>query len=431
MNWLTRMLGMSEGRGETDDFWYQPIGAANTRVTHATALQASVVYACVKVLAESESSLPLSMFERVTANNLRPGEAVGDKRKADQHPLNELLHDQPNDEQSAMEFREMMQAWAALRGTATAYIQPGARGPVDQLIPLHPDYSRWVEVQDGQGRSQWVMEYRERGAPMRRYLRSELFVLRAMMVEPGAPIGLDPISVEAASVGATLAATNYAKRFFDNDSRPSIWVEFPGTFKDKESRRNWIEAFRQAFRGNNAHKAAVMESGAKIHQLSITPEQAQFLETRKYHDVDIARIFRVPPHMVGILDRATFSNIEQQAIDFVVHSLRPWLVRWEQAIRRDLIINRERFFAEHNVAGLLRGDIESRYRAYAIGRNWGWLSANDIRRSENMNGIGEDGDVYLQPTNMAPAGAAESTAGNGERPINGTPRGENIWTPTH
>lgn len=425
MSWLTRVLGMgNNGRDPGDDFWYKPIGhAGGTRVTHTTAMQASVVFACVKVLSESESSLPLSMFERL---------ANGEKRRLEQHPLHEILHDQANDEQTSMEFRETMQAWVTLRGTAVAEIVPGRRGPVDQLIPLHPDWSRWVEVRDGQSRKQWQLEYREPGLPVRRLLRSELFVLRAMMTEPGAPAGIDPISAEAVSIGATIAANDYARRFFENDARPSLWVEHPGTFKDNESRKNWIEAFRRAFTGAGRHRAAVLEQGAKLHQLSISPEQAQFLETRKYHDTDIARIFRVPPHMVGILDRATFSNIEQQAIDFVVHSLRPWLVRWEQAIRRDLILAPGRFFAEHNVAGLLRGDIESRYRAYAVGRSWGWLSANEVRKMENLNGIGEDGDIYLQPQNMAPAGAQD--AGNGQadpRPVNGTRREGTLWTPTH
>lgn len=426
MSFWGRLLGASSGRDPTDDFWYQRVGQPGTAgqsVTHATAMQASVVFACIRCIAEAVSSLPLVMYERT-------GE---DKRRAVQHPLFDLLHDTPNEEQTAIEFREQMQAWCSLRGTAVAEILPGSRGPVSQLIPLHPDWLRPVEVADGQGRKQWQFEYREPGAPARRLLRSEVFLLRALMTEPGSPLGLDPISVEATSIGATLAATDYAARFFQNDARPAGIIKHPATFKDDESRSNFVKAWQRAFGGANRHRTAVLEHGMEYQQLGLTQEQAQFLETRKYHDVDIARIFRVPPHKVGILDRATFSNIEQQAIEFVTDTLRPWLVRWEQAIARDLILNRARFFAEHNVNGLLRGDTVARFQAYAIGRNWGWLSANDVRRLENMNSIGEEGDVYLQPQNMAPAGdVTNPMPSNGQNGTAMTDKMERtVWTPKH
>ena len=428
MSLWSRIFGAGGGgRDPGDDFWYQPLSrsTAGQMVTHDSALRASVVFACVRCIAEAVSSLPLVMYERTG----------DDKQRAQRHPLFELLHDAPNEEQTAIEWREQMQAWCSLRGTAVSEIVPGARGPVSQLVPLHPDHIKWVRATDSRGRSQWQVVLSEPGTPTRRLLRSEVFVLRALMVDAGAPVGLDPICVEANAIGATLAATDYASRFFENDARPAGIIEHPGHFKDEESRGNFVKAWQRAFGGANRHRTGVLEHGMKYQQLGLTNEQAQFLETRKYQDVDIARIFRVPPHKVGILDRATFSNIEQQAIEFVTDTLRPWLVRWEQAISRDLILNRGRFFAEHNVNGLLRGDTEARFRAYAIGRNWGWLSANDVRRLENLNAI-DEGDIYLQPQNMAAAGQMETDVGNGAQP---GPNGQELnrmmesklWTPQH
>ncbi len=415
MSIWTRLFGAAE---PTSDFWFEPVGkqVGGQRVTHESAIRSSVVFACVRCISEAVSSLPLVMYERVGEN----------KRRAVDHPLFDLLHDAPNSEQTAMEFREQMQAWASLRGTAVAEIVPGARGPVSELLPIHPDSMRWLRVRDGSGREQWQVEITETDAPPRRLLRSEVFVLRAMMTSRNSPEGIDPIAAEALSIGAALAATDYAARFFENDARPAGVLKHPGTFKDAESRNNFVAAWRRAFGGSGRHGTAVLEQGMEYQQLGLTQEQAQFLETRKYHDVDIARIFRVPPHKVGILDRATFSNIEQQSIEFVVDTLRPWLVRWEQAIARDLVLNNRRFFAEHNVAGLLRGDMQARFQAYAIARNWGWLSANDIRRLENQNTIGPDGDIYLQPTNMAPA-SDKPTGVNGAA----MPRAaeEKLWTP--
>lgn len=402
-NWFTRLFGASGDTwppGPTDDFWYTSVGpgsvsSAGVRVTHDGALRIAVALACVKVISEAIGQLPLVMYRR---------RSNGDKERVEEHPLHDLLHDQPNDEHTAVEFRELVSAHAIIRGTAFAEILPGPRGAVDQLVPLHPDHVSPVRVKDASGRTQWQLEVREPGAPKRRLMRDELFVLRAMGIRRDCPwLGLDPITVESQSLGAALAAQDYAARFFANDARPSGIIKHPGSFKDPESRNTFQRAWARAFTGANRHRTAVLEHGLEYQAIGLDNEQAQFLDTRKYLDTDICRIFRVQPHKVGILDRSTFSNIEQQSIEFVVDTLMPWLVRWEQAIKRDLIL-RPRFFAEHNVMGLLRGDIVNRYKAYAIGRNWGWLSANDVRRFENMNSIGDQGETYLEPRNMMPAG---------------------------
>lgn len=408
MGWIGRIFGggFSDARDPSDDRWFTSLGApvaSGVRVTHETALRVAVALACIKVIAEDIAALPLRVIER---------QPNGDRRPVPRHPLHDLLHDRPNDEHTAIEWREMMLAWALSRGTSVSEIVPGRRGAVDQLIPLHPDECQWLKVQDSSGRRQWQLEHRETGAPTRRLLRSELLVLRAMGVKRDSPEGLDPITEARETFGAAIAALEFGANRMANDATPSGVVEWDGRFRDEEQRNVFVRAWRAARLGRNRGSTAILEHGMKYHQISMTSEQVQYLESLKHYDLAITRIFRVSPHKVGILDRATYSNIEQLAIDHVVGTLTPWLVRFEQAVQRDLVSS-PRFGVEHNVMGLLRGDVESRYQAYAIGRNWGWLSVNDVRRLENMNSI-PDGDVYLQPLNMAPAG--EPAPGGSARP---------------
>lgn len=399
LNWLRPQASAPATRDETDDFWFTQIGprtGSGVMVTHQTAMSISAVYACVRLIAETAGQLPFGVFSR---------EENGDKHPEIDHPLHEVLHDQPNDEHTAMEFREMLTSWAASRGTGVAEIVPGRRGAVDQLIPLHPDYLKAVKVEDASGRVRWHMEFKEPDAPKRVFMRDELFILRAFAQNPDCPlIGIDPVMAQAATLGAVYAANDYASRFFGNDARPALVITHPGNFRDQESRNVFKRAWNAAFRRSGAHSAAVLEWGMDVKTISITPEQAQFLETRKLGAEDVARIFRVQPHKIGIMEHATFGNIEHQAIEFVIDTMMPWLIRWEQAVRRDLITNKRRFFAEHNVAGLLRGDIKARYEAYAIGRQWGWLNVDDVRRLENMNAV-DGGDRYLEPMNMRELGA--------------------------
>lgn len=431
MNWL-KLFGAanSEGgaRDPIDDFWYQPLSAASSAgvvVTHDTAIRISTALACIKVISQAAAQLPLGVFQR---------ETNGDKTPRPNNPLYTLLHDAPNGEHTAMEWREMMTAWAVARGTAYSEIVPGARGAISELIPIHPDTIKPIAVRDGTGRTRWQWEIKETGAAPRRLLRDELFILRALAVKRDTPEGLDPITEERDSFGAALAAQDYGNRFFANDARPSGILKPATRFKDEDALARFKRGWRAAFGRAGRHGTAVLEPGMEYQQIGLTNEQAQFLETRGYLDVDICRIFGVQPHKVGILDRATFSNIEQQSIAFVTDTLMPWLVRWEQAIKRDLVVQDE-VFAEHNVSALLRGDTESRYAAYAIGRNWGWLSANDVRRLENMNSIGEQGDVYLQPSNMFRAGepgepsrSLNERNGNATR-VNGEDSEDTVWLP--
>ena len=187
-------------------------------------------------------------------------------------------------------------------------------------------------------------------------------------------VGYSPIAMAKNAIGLSIATEEYGARFFANGATPGGILEFPGTVKNPESIR---ESWNKGFSGNNAHKVAILEEGMKYTPISISPEQAQFLETRKFQIDEIARIFRVPPHMVGDLEKSSFSNIEQQSLEFVKYTLEPWIIRWEQSLNRALLSETEKsdYFVKFNVDGLLRGDYQSRMNGYAIARQNGWMSA--------------------------------------------------------
>lgn len=227
-------------------------------------------------------------------------------------------------------------------------------------------------------------------------------------------VGYSPIAMAKNAIGMAIACEEYGAKFFANGAAPGGVLEHPGTIKDPQRVR---ESWQSTFGGSgNANKIAVLEEGMKYTPIGISPEQAQFLETRKFQINEIARIFRVPPHMVGDLEKSSFSNIEQQSLEFVKYTLDPWVIRWEQSIQRSLLSSDEKaaYFVKFNLEGLLRGDYQSRMNGYAIGRQNGWMSANDIRELENLDRIpAEDGgDLYLINGNMLPlknAGAFANT----------------------
>jgi len=377
------------------DFWYQPVGygatsAAGVRVDPDTALKLSAVWACVRIISESIATLPLMVYERGRG---------GSKQVADQHPIYDLLHDQPNRTQTALEWRQQMTAHALLRGNAYSRLIPGPRGFADQIVPLHPDLVTPPDVPTDPYR------YRAPGGRDEQIPSGEMFHLRGLTLAGSR--GVSVVEYARESMGIGMAAEQYAGRVFSQDGRPRGTLEHPGKLS-KEAQAFLKESWQEAYSGlGNAHKVAVLQEGMKFSAISVSPDDAQMLASREFSVEDICRWFGVPPHMVGSTAKVTSwgSGIEQLSIGYVTYTLLPWLRRWEQTIRRDLIIDKRRFFAEHTVSGLLRGDQKTRFEAYAIGRQNGWLSANDIRRLENMNPI-PDGDVYLQPLNMAPAGQA-------------------------
>lgn len=378
-----------------DEFWWSSgaaafMAASGIPVTPENAMKASAVWACVNLISKTLAMLPLIVYQRRTD---------GGRDRAEGHPLYDVLRWQPNRWQTAMEWKEMLQGHLLLRGNAYSQIVPGRRGFVDQLIPLHPDRVEPEFTEEG------TVRYRvtDPDGTQRVLLQDEVFHLRAFSSD--GLKGMSVIAYARESIGVALAAESYGARVFSQDARPGGVLEHPGTLS-KEARDNLRRSWHEQHAGlQNAHKVAILEEGMKWHQIGLTNEDAQFLQTREFQIADIARYFGVPLHLIQMTEKSTSwgTGIEQLSLGFVIYTEMPWMVRWEQAVHRDLILAKDRYFAEFLPDALLRGDIKTRYEAYAIGRQWGWLSVNDVRRFENMNPVA-NGDEYLRPLNMAPLG---------------------------
>ena len=362
-------------------------------VTERSAMQMTAVYACVRILSEAVASLPLQLFRQNGAS----------REKAVDHPLYFLLHDEPNTEMTSFIFRETLMTHLLLWGNAYAQIIRNGKGEVVALYPLMPN--RMTVDRDGKGQLYYSYRLQKQDAPtaaVGTVILKPSDVLHIPGLGFDGLVGYSPIAMAKNAIGMAIACDEYGAKFFANGAQPSGVLEHPGTLKDPSRVR---ESWNATFGGSrNANKVAVLEEGMKYTPISISPEQAQFLETRKYQVNEIARIFRVPPHLIGDLDKSSFSNIEQQSLEFVKYTLDPWVSRWEQAMKRSLLSAEEKqeYSIKFNVDGLLRGDYESRMNGYASGRQNGWLSANDIRRLENLDPIPAEagGDLYLINGNM-------------------------------
>ena len=375
-------------------------------VNERSAMQMTAVYSCVRILAEAVAGLPLHLY-RYTES--------GGKEKAIDHPLYLLLHDEPNPEMSSFVFRETLMTHLLLWGNAYAQVIRNGKGEVVALYPLMPNKMKV----DRDERGQLFYTYQHSSDESNTMKGSTVTLKPSDVLHiPGLGfdglVGYSPIAMAKNAIGMAIACEEYGAKFFANGAAPGGVLEHPGTIKDPQRVR---ESWQNTFGGSgNANKIAVLEEGMKYTPIAISPEQAQFLETRKFQINEIARIFRVPPHMVGDLEKSSFSNIEQQSLEFVKYTLDPWVIRWEQSIMRSLLTPEEKktYFAKFNLDGLLRGDYQSRMNGYAIGRQNGWMSANDIRELENLDRIPteEGGDLYLINGNMLPmrdAGAFANT----------------------
>ena len=378
--------------------------SAGKRVNERSAMQMTAVYSCVRILTEAVAGLPLHLYRY---------KEDGGKEKAIDHPLYLLLHDEPNPEMSSFVFRETLMTHLLLWGNAYAQIIRNGKGEVIALYPLMPN--RMVVDRDIHGQLYYQYTRSTEEAPTMKGVTVNLPPSDVLHI-PGLGfdglVGYSPIAMAKNAIGMAIACEEYGAKFFANGAAPGGVLEHPGTIKDPQRVR---ESWQSTFGGSgNSNKIAVLEEGMKYTPIGISPEQAQFLETRKFQINEIARIFRVPPHMVGDLEKSSFSNIEQQSLEFVKYTLEPWLVRWEQSIQRTLFSPEEkkRYFAKFNVEGLLRGDYASRMTGYATARQNGWMSANDIRELENMDRIPaeEGGDLYLINGNMLPLGNAGAFA---------------------
>ena len=375
-------------------------------VTERSAMQMTAVYSCVRILSEAVAGLPLHLYKYTDS---------GGKAMALDHPLYHLLHDEPNPEMSSFVFRETLMTHLLLWGNAYAQIIRNGKNEIVALYPLMPN--KMPVDRDENGRLYYTY-YRGSDEAIKNKDFAVTLQPSDVLHIPGLGfdglVGYSPIAMAKNAIGMAIACEEYGAKFFANGAAPGGVLEHPGTIKDPQRVR---ESWQSTFGGSgNANKIAVLEEGMKYTPIGISPEQAQFLETRKFQINEIARIFRVPPHMVGDLEKSSFSNIEQQSLEFVKYTLDPWVIRWEQSIQRSLLSRDEKaaYFVKFNLEGLLRGDYQSRMNGYAIGRQNGWMCANDIRELENLDRIpAEDGgDLYLINGNMLPlknAGAFANT----------------------
>lgn len=380
-------------------------------VTPETAMRLAPVYSCVRVRSETLGSCPLIIYKRLPD---------GGKVRAPKHPLYQVLHNSPNQWQTSVEFVEMMQAHLDLRGNAFAHIVPGPRGAIDQLVPIHPDLVQVYRQPNGKLKYQVRSRF---SGEVKWCLQEEIFHLRGLSSD--GLVGLNLIAIQRETMGTGLGMQDYGARFFANDATATSWIKHPGKFKDDATRDKFRENWRKSQTAENRFKTPVLEDGLELKSIGVSNKDSQFLEAKAATGIDICGMYRVPPHKIGILDRATHSNIEHQGIEFVTDCVQPMATRWERRINADLIDpisealdDGAEYFAEFSVGGLLRGDLKSRYDAYAIGRNWGWLCPNDICNFEGMNQIDEDkgGNEYLRPLNMVPAGTVYVPAGGTDQP---------------
>ena len=386
----------ADDRSPWGDFYFEPVSArtgSGMRVSPDSALRLAAVYACVRILAETMASLPLVIYQR---------RSDGGKDKVTDHWLYRLMAKRPNRFQNPFEWREMLQGHLALRGNAYNQIITNARGEIIELMPIHPDRVKIELLASGEYRDRVT----DRAGTEILMPRGEVWHLRGLSSD--GLIGMSPIELARENLGMALAAQDYGARFFANDAKPTGgWIEFPGSFKDSEAKKVFRESYQSAQSGANRGKVLVLENGMKFHEVGVTNKDAQFLELRKFQITDIARLFRVPPHMIADLERATFSNIEQQSLEFVMHTMTPWAERWEASIEADLLLDSDDIEIEFDFANLMRGDAASRSSYYQSGIQNGWLTRNEARIAENLNPL--DGlDEPLRPLNMVEESAAEN-----------------------
>ncbi len=377
-------------------------------VNEFTAMQTTAVYACVRILSETLAALPLQLY-RYTA---------GGKERVYDHPLYHLLHDEPNPEMTSFIFRETLMSHLLIWGNAYAQIIRDRLGRVQGLYPLRPD--KMTVCRDESGQIYYIYtKTTDENPAIKPYGQVPLRKDEVLHI-PGLGfdglVGYSPIAMARNAVGMTMACEEYGASFFANGASPSGVLEHPGVLKDPAKVR---DSWNAVYQGSaNAHKVAVLEEGMKYQQIGIPPEEAQFLETRKFQLNEIARLYRIPPHMIGDLEKSSFNNIEQQSMEFVKYTLDPWVIRWEQAMQKALFLPEEKkqFFLKFNVNGLMRGDYESRMTGYSIGRQNGWLSANDIREMEDMNPVPDEegGNLYLVNGSMTKLKDAGAFARKGE-----------------
>lgn len=397
---ITRALSLSGGNLR-DPRLNEVFGSSGTdsgvRVTPESALTYSAVYAAVRCIAEAVSCLPLNLFERLPTGGKSPSRG---------NPLHVLLHDEPNPEMTSYQWREAAMGHLLLWGNSYSEIVRDLEGNVVELWPIDPTIVTPTRTESGE-------LYYDLN-------RGKSFITAANMLHiPGLSFdgisGMSPISLARQSIGLSLAIEQFGSGYFGRGARPGGVLTFPGQLSS-EARSNLRRSFEELHAGGaNSHRVALLEAGLKWEAIGVPPDDSQFLQSREFQIIEIARWFNLPPNKLKDLSKTSYNSLEQMNISFAVDTLRPWLVRWEQQLNRKIIRpkDRERLFFEFNIEGILRGDLQSRYQAYSVGRNWGWLSVNEIREKENLNPV-DGGDVYMQPLNMQSINTAPTSAPAGD-----------------
>jgi len=365
-------------------------------VNNDKALTLAVAYACIRNIAEDIAALPLHVYTRDGTARVVQSE----------HPVTRLLAVSPNPDMTAMSFRTALTGHVLGWGNAYAEIQRNIAGEPVALWPIKPDRVR--PFRDSASKA--VMYEVSLDDGKRIQLNSRAVLHLAGLGFDGV-VGYNVIRYARESIGLGLATEQFGNRFFGNGLHPGVIIKYPHALGEKQ-RINMRRSLKENHQGlQNAYDGLILEEGGDVVKLAIAPEEAQFLETRKFSVSEICRWFRMPPHKVADLEKASYSNIEEENIWYVINTLTPWMVRWEQEIARKLLGDPAEY-VRHNADGLLRGNIKSRYEAYAIGRNWGWLSVNEVREKEDMNPVA-DGDGRLMPLNMTPLGRQQSESAAG------------------
>ena len=371
--------------------WVSSMGgrqtSAGTMVNTKTALGLSAVRACVTLLAESVAQLPCELYRR---------DEDGGRKRATDHPVYDLIHASPNRKDTSFEYYEQAQGALGLEGNYYALIERDGAGYPTELIPIHPKKVRVLKGNDGLPYYH-LIEVGET-LPMSMIHHIKDFSIDGF-------VGLSRLETNADALGLAMATEQHASAVFQRGATMSGVIERPReatAIADQAAVDRLLAKFAERHAGlRNMFSVALLQEGMTYRQLAMDNDKAQLLESRNFGVNEVCRLYKIPPHMIQQLDKATFNNIEHMGLQFVIYTLLPWIKRHESAMMRDLLLRDERkdLYIEFNVSGLLRGDQKSRYESYAIGRNWGWLSVNDIRRLENMPPI-PGGDRYLTPLNM-------------------------------
>ena len=366
---------------------------SGVRVDAETALRSTVVLACIRVLSTSVAGLPFHLYRRL------PG---GGKEIAREHPLYRLLHSQPNSWQTSFEWREQLMLHLLSHGIAFDE-KVYANGQISEIVPLHPSRMKTDRVETGRLR----YKYREDAGGETVYAQDAILVVRGMS-DDGVN-GMSMVELARDAIGLARACEIHGATFFGNGARPGVILTTDQMLSPEaaESTRNQWERVHGGG-PQRAHRAAVLQGGLKVTELGGNNQESQFLEARRFQVEEICRIYGVPPHLVGDLSRSSFSNIEQQSLDFLTNGLTPWLRRIESAITRDLLDGDDEYFAEFDTRGVLRADAAGRSAFYQTLWNLGVASVNEIRSWENLNPV-EGGDTRFVQLNMTTLDKAVAT----------------------